>query len=58
MSEKKTESEPQKKSILDDLRNFQIASLAIQHQAGIHESLQKTDRPCAVLGPYVFRKPT
>ena len=37
MSEKKPESEPKKKSILDELRNFQIASLAIQHQAGIHE---------------------
>ena len=36
MSEKKPESEPKKKSILDELRNFQIASLAIQHQAGIH----------------------
>ena len=40
MSEKKPESEPKKKSILDELRNFQIASLAIQHQAGIHEPLK------------------
>ena len=40
MSEKKPESEPKKKSILDELRNFQIASLAIQHQAGIPEPLQ------------------
>ena len=51
MSEKKPESEPQKKSILDELRNFQIASLAIQHQVGIHGPLQKTNRPSAVLGP-------
>ena len=40
MSEKKPESEPKKKSILDELRNFQIASLAIQHQAGIHGPLK------------------
>ena len=45
MSEKKPESEPKKKSILDELRNFQIASLAIQHQAGIPEPLENFDCP-------------
>ena len=49
MSEKKTESEPKKKSILDELRNFQIASLAIQHQAGIHGPL--IENPLVWLGP-------
>ena len=45
MSEKKPESEPKKKSILDELRNFQIASLAIQHQAGIHGLLGNLNFP-------------
>lgn len=48
MSEKKPESEPKKKSILDELRNFQIASLAIQHQAGTHEPLKNFDCPTLI----------
>ena len=55
MSEKIPESEPKKKSILDELRNFQIASLAIQHQAGIHGPLKLFDCPALVRDSKYFK---
>jgi len=41
MSEKKPESDQKKKSILDELKNFQIAALAVQHQERLEDFIRE-----------------